>query len=211
MSELELSNNPNVDTGFVTDGNQKNKVQLVAQLDASGIELPSSPNSDSAYVTINGKKHKVKLTAVLYGGGTSEIIHDDTLSGSGTAESPLKVADGTYLPLSGGTLTGAINFDSGYSGAPTIGFAGQNLVFFGTGENYGTGGVRIIKNAIYARSGLTIGVSGKLCECVYTKKLNNGADLAVPTEGGTLARVEDINAAVGDIASVLDAINGESV
>lgn len=31
MSELELSNNPNVDTGFVTDGNQKNKVQLVAQ------------------------------------------------------------------------------------------------------------------------------------------------------------------------------------
>lgn len=72
MSELELSNNPNVDTGFVTDGNQKNKVQLVAQLDASDIELPSSPNSDSAYVTINGKKHKVKLTAVLYGGGASE-------------------------------------------------------------------------------------------------------------------------------------------
>lgn len=70
MSELELSNNPNVDTGFVTDGNQKNKVQLVAQLDASDIELPSSPNSDSAYVTINGKKHKVKLTAVLHGGGS---------------------------------------------------------------------------------------------------------------------------------------------
>ena len=38
MSELELSNNPNVDTGFVTDGNQKNKVQLVAQLDAAEIE-----------------------------------------------------------------------------------------------------------------------------------------------------------------------------
>ena len=72
MSELELSNNPNVDTGFVTDGNQKNKVQLVAQLDASDIELPSSPNSDRAYVTINGKKHKVKLTAVLYGGGASK-------------------------------------------------------------------------------------------------------------------------------------------
>ena len=145
------------------------------------------------------------------GGGTSEIVHDATLSGSGTAESPLKVADNTYLPLSGGTLTGAIKIDNGVSGAPTIGFAGQNLVFFGTRENYGSGGVRINKNAIYAFSGLNIGTSSNLCECVYTKKLNNGADIAVPTEGGTLARVEDINAAVGDIASVLDAINGESV
>lgn len=144
-------------------------------------------------------------------GGTSEIVHDDTLAGSGTAESPLKVADNTYLPLSGGTLTGAIKLDSGSSGAPTIGFAGQNLVFFGTGENYGSGGVRIINNAIYAFSGLTIGTSDNLCECVYTKKLNNGSNIAVPNKAGTMALVEDINAAVGDIASVLDSINGESV
>lgn len=44
---------------------------------------------------------------------------------------------------------------------------------------------------------------------VYTTKLNNGADLAIPTEGGTLARVEDITAAVGDISTALTSILGE--
>ena len=44
---------------------------------------------------------------------------------------------------------------------------------------------------------------------VYAKKLHNGAELAVPTEGGTLARVEDITAAVGDISTALTAILGE--
>ena len=44
---------------------------------------------------------------------------------------------------------------------------------------------------------------------VYATRLNNGADLTVPTEGGTLARIEDINAAVGDISTALTAILGE--
>ena len=140
MSELELSNNPNVDTGFVTDGNQKNKVQLVAQLDASDIELPSSPNSDSAYVTINGKKHKVKLTAVLYGGG------------------------------SGGGNVSSVN---------------------------GKKGDVVLKGA----------------DIDATLSDGETSETATVTQHlQTLKNDEkNLNAAVGDIASVLDAINGESV
>ena len=44
---------------------------------------------------------------------------------------------------------------------------------------------------------------------VYATRLNNGADLTVPTEGGTLARIEDIDAALGDISTALTAILGE--
>ena len=39
---------------------------------------------------------------------------------------------------------------------------------------------------------------------VYTTKLNNGADLAVPTTGGTIARVEDIADAVANIDALPD-------
>ena len=56
-----------------------------------------------------------------------------------------------------------------------------------------------------------VGSAPQKVSLAYITKINNGADIAIPTEGGTLARIEDINAAVGDIASVLDAINGESV
>ena len=38
----------------------------------------------------------------------------------------------------------------------------------------------------------TLGVPGKYWSNTYTEKINNGADLIVPTEGGTLARLEDL-------------------
>lgn len=60
-----------------------------------------------------------------------------------------------------------------------------------------------------ADNSFSLGLSERRWVNIYTYKLNNGADLIVPTEGGTLARIEDINAAVGDISTALTAILGE--
>ena len=148
------------------------------------------------------------------GGGTSEIVHDATLSGSGTAESPLKVADNTYLPLSGGTLTGAINFSGTEINATLLRDNNRVLLQFinatmGFGLQgspwYSMGSIRP-----YSQS-YTLGDEKRKWGSAYTAKINNGSDIEVPNKAGTMALVEDINAAVGDIASVLDAINGESV
>lgn len=45
---------------------------------------------------------------------------------------------------------------------------------------------------------VSLGTSGNPWDNVYAKKLNNGADLNVPTEGGTLARLEDLDDLVPD-------------
>lgn len=39
---------------------------------------------------------------------------------------------------------------------------------------------------------VSLGTSGNPWDNVYAKKLNNGADVVIPTEGGTLARKEDL-------------------
>lgn len=56
---------------------------------------------------------------------------------------------------------------------------------------------------------LRVGSSTSICKQVFTKNLNNGADIAVPNKAGTMALVEDIDAAVGDISTALTAILGE--
>lgn len=56
---------------------------------------------------------------------------------------------------------------------------------------------------------VSLGTSGSPWDNVYTKKLNNGADIAIPTTGGTMALKEDIDAVVGDISTALTAILGE--
>lgn len=81
MADIELSDNPNVDTGYVTVGDKKHKTQLTAQLDASNIELSDSPNVDTGFVIRNGKKHKVKLVASLYGGGGGGTGAVDSVNG----------------------------------------------------------------------------------------------------------------------------------
>lgn len=153
-------------------------------------------------------------------GGTSEIVHDATLSGSGTVESPLKVADDTYLPLSGGALTGPLvsskNVPS-FKTTPVLSLCAKKED--GTNGNIATISMTPNVNTLFLDSMLSlntiitpnVGSGAEKVSLAYIAKINNGSDLAVPTEGGTLARVEDINAAVGDIASVLDSINGESV
>lgn len=180
---------------------------LVSNLDGE-ILFQENANSTNAMVRLpDGSLHRVMLVANLADGG----------GGGG---------GGDYLPLSGGELTGDLTlFGSNpqdikriiitYETSTTV--VGGYITSSGQGLEFGrikgdsnsalftmTYGLGLFPNGDYS-----LGVSAHPWSSTYTKKLNNGADLAVPTEGGTLARVEDIDAAVGDISTALTAILGE--
>lgn len=57
----------------------------------------------------------------------------------------------------------------------------------------------------YASSGITLGTSSNPWPIAYIQILNNGSDISVPAEGGTLARVEDLTdfAKKGDLSGYL--------
>lgn len=107
-----------------------------------------------------------------------------------------------YLPLSGGTLTGPLSVD-GHSLSATI----DNTFQIQTkGQRYRYYfGSQLWAESLVAGGETALGVPNAPWGIGYVKKLNNGTDLTVPTEGGTLARVEDINAigGVGTAGQVL--------
>ena len=131
-----------------------------------------------------------------------------------------------YLPTAGGTMTGTISFD--YNDGP---YGNKTLISWKSNEGFdqrirtGQGGAGIefafLNTTInFSQTGALFGMTqlGTQIEpvsTIYTNKLSTkdlsggGGDLIVPTEGGTLARIEDINAAVGDISTALTAILGE--
>ena len=136
----------------------------------------------------DGTKHAALKVVGLGGGGGGE-------------------AGGDYLPLSGGTLTGALGFSAGgytYSIAPKS--YNELTIKFGDTDAYRIEFGRFVpgSNEVFV-----LGSSTRRWQNVYTTKLNNGADIAVPTTGGTMALKEDIDAAVGDISTALTAILGE--
>ena len=119
-----------------------------------------------------------------------------------------------YLQTSGGTLTGTLTSDvPDYTNSINLpGFSVQRrgstvVMAIGSSLELNSGGTKDLSP--YLSNTATLGAGNKKWANVYTTKLNNGADLTVPTESGTLARIEDINAAVGDISTALTAILGE--
>ena len=119
-----------------------------------------------------------------------------------------------YLPLTGGTMTGTLTSDvpDDTKSINLPGFSVQRhgstvVMAIGSSLELNSGGTNDLSP--YLSNTATLGAGDKKWANVYTTKLNNGADLAVPTESGTLARIEDINAAVGDISTALTAILGE--
>lgn len=107
-----------------------------------------------------------------------------------------------YLQLSGGTMSGNLDIVGGkirFGGsnqssddafAPTIGWVRYGVMQIGDSTLY----FDKSEHALHpSSSGIrTLGLSNFKWKNVYTQNINNGADLAVPTEGGTLARLEDL-------------------
>lgn len=99
---------------------------------------------------------------------------------------------GDALPLSGGTLTGALSFGSqNYSIRYTTFGLTMKLASGGDAFSFRSQGSNVYFIPVI-NLGATLGKDGNFWSNVYTAKLNNGADLIVPTEGGTLARLEDL-------------------
>lgn len=129
----------------------------------------------------------------------------------------------TYLPLSGGEMTGLLTLNA--TEKPQYFFQSAPLLQIKAETADGTTklnkNIQITPGGILNMDGLSLSSTGSI-SCmptgdydigsqtikwrrVYATILNNGADLTVPTEGGTLARVEDINAigGVGTAGQVL--------
>ena len=120
---------------------------------------------------------------------------------------------GNYLPLTGGIMTGPLqvaNYPS-LKGNPRITLAaeigdyktrsGATLYQMSTGLQIYTitssgalqSDYRFEHTSFSADGTVALGSSSRKWTKLFSPILNNGADLLVPTEGGTLARIEDIN------------------
>ena len=119
----------------------------------------------------------------------------------------------TYLPLSGGTMTGRIDFN------PAAGTASSNKALISAQTADGLKalfGAKTDENGILRDVAVIPKLQGDLVSYktiltsfignintpvtrIHVKKITGGGgDLIVPTESGTLARIEDINAIGGD-------------
>ena len=135
---------------------------------------------------------------------------------------------GNYLPLTGGILTGPL----GFSGESDFGTTGTTLPIFRFHVMSPDGSVlektiSVSPNRFIFFDGLefngvkridpvpgvncNLGNPDEVWNFLFIKKLRNGYGgvLNVPEEGGTIARTEDIDKAVGDISTALTAILGE--
>lgn len=180
-------------------------------------------------VEVAGKQDK--LTA-----GANITIVDNVISstggGGGTAEYPdqtgnagkFLVTDGTDVSWSN-TVSGPLSIDGGtfpYSNSslPVLNILAKssydNLVSYeivlssGGSLNFDRLSIENVSMLTPAGNGrAALGTTTNKWALVCTDRLWNGGFLSLPTTGGTLARIEDIDAAVGDISTALTAILGE--
>lgn len=148
-------------------------------------------------------KKQDELTA-----GENITIVDNVISSTGGGGLSKEEADLTYLPISGGRITGELTFGEKEPFISPVLFSKSN-------------GTLNLFDRVTKVSGLSFTILGIECTLVsdetylgsqtspwghvFTKKLNAGSeDLIVPTEGGTLARLEDLEGIGGGGASLPD-------
>ena len=168
--------------------------------------LPDQTGNAGKFLTTDGTNAswgKVQAAA---------ITTDATLTGSGTADSPLGIAQSVKdsingkVSKSGDTMTGTLNlaaetaidaftignYRMGLDGAQ-LDFSYNNTTVFSYNPAAGllVGSLQKFFGSSSAASG-ALGSNGNQWLNVYTEKLNNGADIAIPTTGGTMALLSDI-------------------
>lgn len=201
-------------------------------LRANALSLTGYNNSSVSTFVSKGTLENIKDDYVKRGITANTIALTDEEKAAAQAWLGVESGGGDYLPLTGGTLTGAIEFEwsGNYLTTPTtILKTKYNRLDTGTvvEKDFLTvnpNGEATFNTVTYVndlRPKRTLGLNdlGATLYCfgkTFTQKINAGkqnnvdsGDLIVPTEGGTLARIEDINAAVGDISTALTAILGE--
>ena len=171
----------------------------LAPADAPAGGLPDQTGNAGKFLTTDG-------TNASWGKVQAEAITtDDTLAGAGTTASPLGVAQSVKdsidgkVSKTGDTMTGVLNFNVP-ARAETIRFTPQSWLEttaveqqiiwrFGQNDGWAIGYNRIRSEK--DNFGV-IGDSDYRLKNIYTYLLNNGADIAIPTTGGTLALTSDI-------------------
>lgn len=137
------------------------------------------------------------------------ITTDATLTGTGTTDSPLGVAQSVQdsidgkVSKSGDTMTGTLNLvadvdnDAFTIGNYRMGLNGAQLdLYYNTTPVFSynpVSGLQVGSLQKYFGTGPgVLGSNEHQWLNVYTEKLNNGADIAIPTTGGTMALLSDI-------------------
>lgn len=171
----------------------------LAPADMPETSLPDQTGNAGKFLTTDG-------TNASWGEvQAAAVTTDATLTGTGTPDNPLGVAQSVKdsidgkVSKSGDTMTGALNFNlqanaeiirfTPQSWLETTAVAQQITWCFGSNDGWAIGYNRIRSEK--DNFGV-IGDSDYRLKNVYTYLLNNGADIAIPTTGGTMALLSDI-------------------
>ena len=144
---------------------------------------------------------------------------EEKIPESASGSNPLVVKDtlNGYVKKSGDTVDGDIRLNGS-----SIFFAADETDRVRATISWGIDGFEIKtgnyfmqryyfdSTGFYASSGIKLGTSSNPWTIAYIQKLNNGSDISVPAEGGTLARVEDLKdfAKKGDLSGYLPMSGG---
>lgn len=168
------------------------------QLETKILNLSTKQSQTDTKITyINMDITNIKTDVSNLQTDVSNLKTDLSTTNANIAQIDAKFAD--YLPLSGGTITGELGINTkGYKDYPKLidDFNELQIGYHSTilGRFYPLFRFNLASGNFYpyANNRATLGIPTLIWKTVYAATLNNGADLIVPTEQGTIARIEDI-------------------